>query len=266
MKSKKKRSVYVIVTLIVILLLLALFYAFSSNKFGKVSQFSETGGTSQSQELSKEDIARGITFDTSEMKSKKTSELIKTREEALMKNIEKEAYPEDKKELFLNDLLKADPWTLEGYVKSAYPELNEKERLMKQINLINFANYSKEILNPAGEYFMQLDINSQFDDYLKYKGREDLRNPSSKDNISNKWVFLIENLDDLSNFVSMPNKLTADSLLKNASKKETNIDDKGIQKIREALKSSNSKDKELDKLIKDGIKKIEDSQDEKLNI
>lgn len=146
-----------------------------------------------------------LTFDTSEFEKLNKDDLIRKRDKLIDENlsIDKSVSEEENKRTKKNLLLN-DSWTLVGYVEYKYPNLDDREKLMKQINLIQFANFLGHRMDPSGQYFMILDENSQYDDFLKFKKREDLRDISSTSTVKEKMKYLAKNIDELSSFVDIP--------------------------------------------------------------
>lgn len=101
------------------------------------------------------------------------------------------------------EVLKSE-WGLVSFVDKNYNNLTEKEKLIKQIKLIEYLNLSKDIMYPAGDYFKHANEEYQLSEYLVKNKKEP--NYMSYENLK----FLINNLNDLSNFIDYDIKSAID--------------------------------------------------------
>ncbi|RDY22377.1 hypothetical protein CHF27_014005, partial [Romboutsia maritimum] len=124
--------------------------------------------------------------------------------------------------------------------------LTEKDKLIKQIKLIEYLNSIKDILYPAGDYFILSNQDYQLSEYL-------LKNGKGSDTISYENLkFLSNNLEDVSNFIDYDIKDVIEHI--DPSIKTTLSQDQ-ISSLYDELKKI-SLDDNVNTEIKDEIKKL----------
>ncbi|MBO3444345.1 hypothetical protein [Clostridium sp. CCUG 7971] len=128
-------------------------------------------------------------------------------------------------------------WGLVTFFNKNYSNLTEKEKLIKQIKLVEYLNSNEDIMDPAGSYFKASNEEYQLSEYLVQKGRGS--NTISYENLK----FLINNLEDISNFIDYDIKIA-------------------IEHIDPSIKISLSQDQKED--LNNELKKI--SLDDKISI
>ncbi|HBI93986.1 MAG TPA: hypothetical protein DDY58_17045 [Terrisporobacter glycolicus] len=143
-------------------------------------------------------------FRNSDNKSQKLedlniNQLTKIRDNEIDKNLEqlkefdvKDETIKQRKESILNP-----DWDfgLVGFVNGNYKDLTEKEKLIREIELVRYLNSSNDVMDPSGEYFEVINQNYQLRNYLLKNGRDG--EFMSYENMK----FVIQNIDDLCKYV-----------------------------------------------------------------
>ena len=133
-----------------------------------------------------------------ELEDLSIKELTKLRDKALDENLSMSSYDMSyRKEGIL------DPnWDfgLVAFLNNNYGELTEKENLIKQIQLIEYATLYKDVLDPSGEVFKVLNEDYQISEYLIKHGKT--YEISTQENLE----FLIENIEDVVDYVDFDAK------------------------------------------------------------
>lgn len=84
---------------------------------------------------------------------------------------------------------------LVGYINLRYKDLTEKDKLIREIQLVRYVNDSNETMDASGEYFDLTNECYQISSYLSKHGRSG--NFVSYDNMR----FLIQHIDDLCKYI-----------------------------------------------------------------
>jgi hypothetical protein len=128
-------------------------------------------------------------------------QLIEIRDKAIDENLEPlREFGEDSIQRRKDSILNFE-FGLVAYIDKAYNNLTEKEKLIKQIELVDYQNYISDIMDPSGDYFKNANEMYQISQYLQEKGK----NPKyyeSQDSLK----FLIDNLQELCDFVDYDEK------------------------------------------------------------
>ncbi|MCC3864026.1 hypothetical protein K0040_06825 [Terrisporobacter petrolearius] len=85
---------------------------------------------------------------------------------------------------------------LVGFVNGNYKDLTEKEKLIREIELVRYIDSTDEIMDAEGEYFLVTDQEYQISEYLLKNGRDG--ELMSYENMK----FAIQNIDDLCKYVN----------------------------------------------------------------
>jgi len=85
---------------------------------------------------------------------------------------------------------------LVGFVNSNYKDLTEKEKLIREIELVRYIDSTDEIMDAEGEYFLVTDQEYQISEYLLKNGRDS--ELMSYENMK----FAIQNIEDLCKYVN----------------------------------------------------------------
>lgn len=122
-------------------------------------------------------------------------QLTKIRDKAIDKNLEalsefgKEVVEERK-----DGILNYD-WGLVSYIDNNYKNLSEKDKLIRQIKIVEYENYINEIMDPSGAFFKYANEAYKISEYLAENKRD--AHISSYENLK----FLIDNLEELCDYV-----------------------------------------------------------------
>ncbi|UPA29199.1 hypothetical protein L0P85_11345 [Terrisporobacter glycolicus] len=85
---------------------------------------------------------------------------------------------------------------LVGFVNGNYKDLTEKEKLIREIELVRYIDSTDEIMDAEGEYFLVTDQEYQISEYLLKNGRDS--ELMSYENMK----FAIQNIEDLCKYVN----------------------------------------------------------------
>ena len=174
-------------------------------------------------------------------------ELTKLRDKALDENLSMSSYDmSNRKEGIL------DPnWDfgLVGFLKNNYSELTEKENLIKQIQLIEYATLYKDVLDPSGEVFRMLNEDYQISEYLIEHGKT--YEISTQENLE----FLIENIEDVVEYVDFDAKTVVEII--DPTIKDSFITNEEIKDLNEQLEQK-ALNEDLDNTIKYDIQSFVD--------
>ena len=177
-----------------------------------------------------------------ELEDLSIKELTKLRDKALDENLSMSSYDMSyRKEGIL------DPnWDfgLVGFLNNNYGELTEKENLIKQIQLIEYATLYKDVLDPSGEVFKVLNEDYQISEYLIKHGKT--YEISTQENLE----FLIENIEDVVDYVDFDAKTVVEII--DPTIKGSFISNDEIRDLNKQLKEK-SFEKDLDNTIKKDI-------------
>lgn len=132
-----------------------------------------------------------------DLKSMNMNQLIDFRNDSIDKNLEplREEFGEDSFQRRKNSIL--DPeFGLVGFVDRTYCNLTKKEKLIKQIEIVDYQNNMNDVINTDGEFLDVINKSYQISQYLQEKGK-DPKYYESYDSLK----FLINNLQELCDFV-----------------------------------------------------------------
>lgn len=144
-----------------------------------------------------------------------------------------------------NEILTSE-WGLVSFFNKNYSKLTEKEKLIKQIKLVEYINSKGEMIDPAGEYFNVVNASYQIDEYLLKNGK--IPDIKSYENLK----YLINNLEGLSNFVDFNIK---DVMANIDSSIQMNLSQEQKVNLSKELKKIYS-DKNTSQKIKNNIKEL----------
>lgn len=124
------------------------------------------------------------------------NQLIDFRNDSIDKNLEHlREFEEDSFQRRKNSIL--DPeFGLVGFVDRTYCNLTKKEKLIKQIEIIDYQNNMNDVINTDGEFLDNINTSYQISQYLQEKSK-DPKYYESYDSLE----FLIDNLQELCDFV-----------------------------------------------------------------
>ena len=150
-------------------------------------------------------LSAAFIFRKSDNKSQKLedlniNQLTKIRDNEIDKNLEgfkefdvKDETIKQRKESILNPDC---DFGLVGFVNSNYKDLTEKEKLIREIELVRYIDSTDEIMDAEGEYFLVTDQEYQISEYLLKNGRDS--ELMSYENMK----FAIQNIEDLCKYVN----------------------------------------------------------------
>ena len=142
---------------------------------------------------------------------------------------------------------------LVAFLNNNYGELTEKENLIKQIQLIEYATLYKDVLDPSGEVFKVLNEDYQISEYLIKHGKT--YEISTQENLE----FLIENIEDVVDYVDFDAKTVVEII--DPTIKGSFISNDEIRDLNKQLKEK-SFEKDLDNTIKKDIQSfVDETQD-----
>ena len=168
-----------------------------------------------------------------ELEDLSIKELIKLRDKALDENLSMSSYDMSyRKEGIV------------AFLNNNYGELTEKENLIKQIQLIEYATLYKDVLDPSGEVFKVLNEDYQISEYLIKHGKT--YEISTQENLE----FLIENIEDVVDYVDFDAKTVVEII--DPTIKGSFISNDEIRYLNKRLKEK-SFEKDLDNTIKKDI-------------
>lgn len=122
-------------------------------------------------------------------------QLTKIRDKAIDKNLEGiSEFGKETVEGCKDGILNYD-WGLVSYINNSYKNLSEKDKLIRQIKIIEYENSIDEIMDPSGAFFKYANEAYEISEYLAENKRN--INISSYENLK----FLIDNLEELCDYV-----------------------------------------------------------------
>ena len=190
-------------------------------------------------------------FNENEIEKLNVSQLIEFRDKSIDDNVKllknfgaSEQELIDRKE----EVLKSE-WGLVSFVDKNYNNLTEKEKLIKQIRLVEYLNSKEDIMYPAGIYFECSNEIYQIDQYLIKKGKD-----PAYFNSYEGLKFLIDNLQDLCDFIDY----STENLINRISPSiKTYLSVEQKSSLNNLLKEIAS-DNNINKEIKDAINKLQE--------
>lgn len=174
------KKVNIIIFITFIFLLIALLFVFINNNFNTNNKNDDNKNTienSKSSSMNLEDL--------------NIDQLIEFRDKLIDKNLEDTLDSQHLK----NSILTSD-WGLVTYINKTYSNLTEKEKLIKQIKIIEYLNSINDRMDPSGSFFEGANEMYQISQYLIQKGKDPIYFNSYE-----SLNFLINNLQDVCNFV-----------------------------------------------------------------
>lgn len=173
-------------------------------------------------------------------------QLTKVRDKAIDKNLEGigefgEQAVKERKDGILNY-----DWGLVSYIDNNYKNLSQKDKLIRQIKIVEYENSINEIMDPSGAFFKYANEAYKISEYLAENKRD--VHLSSYENLK----FLIDNLKELCNYVDYE-LIGLFDMIDPASKENLSQNEK--DDLYSRLEKINS-DKTVSVEIKNGIKYI----------
>ncbi|UPA29196.1 hypothetical protein L0P85_11330 [Terrisporobacter glycolicus] len=137
---------------------------------------------------------------------------------------------------------------LVGFVNGNYKDLTEKEKLIREIELVRYINSNNDVMDASGEYFEVINQNIQLRNYLSKNGRDG--EFMSYENMK----FVIQNIEDLCKYVDFDSNEIVDSFNPYNSEKLSNDQKKSLNEEWKKVYSNKNLDPKLKKEIKRIIK------------
>ncbi|WP_270305249.1 hypothetical protein [Terrisporobacter petrolearius] len=137
---------------------------------------------------------------------------------------------------------------LVGFVNSNYKDLTEKEKLIREIELVRYIDSTDEIMDAEGEYFLVTDQEYQISEYLLKNGRDG--ELMSYENMK----FAIQNIEDLCKYVNFDCYEIVDMFNPYNSEKLSEDQKKSLNEEWKKVYSNKNLDPKLKKEIKRIIK------------
>ncbi|WP_434799474.1 hypothetical protein [Terrisporobacter vanillatitrophus] len=179
-------------------------------------------------------------------------ELTEIRDKEIDKNLEglkKLEYTKDEIQERKKNIL--DPNCNSGlinFINNKYKNLVEKDKLIREINLVKYIDSTDEIMDAEGEYFFVTDQEYQISEYLLKNGRT--TEITSYENMK----FLIQNIEDLSKYIDYENSELLVTLNPYNSENLSNDQKKSLNEEWKKVYSNKNLDPKLKKEIKRIIK------------
>ncbi len=148
-----KKNVSLIILVIILSLLTAIFIFNNKNTNNKLKEV-----TKNNEEIVPKNL-EGLSIE----------QLIEIRDKAIDKNLEGlREFGEDSVKKRKDSILNFE-FGLVAFVNKNYSNLTEKEKLIRQINIVNYENSINDIMDPSGSFFELANQNYQVNEFLVKK-------------------------------------------------------------------------------------------------
>lgn len=145
-----KKNVSLIILVIILSLLTAIFIFNNKNTNNKLKEV-----TKNNEEIVPKNL-EGLSIE----------QLIEIRDKAIDKNLEGlREFGEDSVKKRKDSILNFE-FGLVAFVNKNYSNLTEKEKLIRQINIVNYENSINDIMDPSGSFFELANQNYQVNEFL----------------------------------------------------------------------------------------------------
>ncbi|EGT5400064.1 hypothetical protein CUA91_17940 [Clostridioides difficile] len=225
------------VSLIVLVIVLSLFTA--------IFVFNNRNTNDKSKEIAKnnEEIV------PKNLEALSIEQLTKIRDKAIDKNLEGlREFGEDSVKQRKDSILNFE-FGLVAFVNKNYSNLTEKEKLIRQINIVNYENSINDIMDPSGSFFELANQSYEINEFM-------LKNKKNYKEWSYEYIeFLIDHLDELYKFVDFDIKDVIDIIDPTI---KTDLSEEQKKSLNDKLKKVSSSDT-LSEDIKKEIKNWENN-------
>lgn len=178
-----------------------------------------------------------------------TEQLIEIRDKAIDKNLEGlRKFGEDSVKERKDSILNFE-FGLVAFVNKNYSNLTEKEKLIRQINIVNYENSINDIMDPSGSFFELANQNYQVSEFLLKNGKD------YKEWSYEGLDFLIDHLEELCKFVDFDAKDVIDIIDPTI---KTDLSEEQKKSLNDKLKKISSSDT-LSEEVKKEIKNWENN-------
>lgn len=133
---------------------------------------------------------------------------------------------------------------LVGFVNGNYKDLTEKEKLIREIELVRYVNSDNDVIDPSGEYFYANNQFYQINNYILKNGR------SGEFTSYENMKFAIQNVEDLCKYVDFDCYEIVDMFNPYNSEKLSNDQKKSLNEEWKKVYSNKNLDPKLKKEIK----------------
>ena len=176
-------------------------------------------------------------------------QLIDIRDKAIDKNLEGlRKFGEDSVKERKDSILNFE-FGLVAFVNKNYSNLTEKEKLIRQINIVNYENSINDIMDPSGSFFELANQSYEINEFM-------LKNKKNYKEWSYEYIeFLIDHLDELCKFVDFDIKDVIDIIDPTI---KTDLSEEQKKSLNDKLKKVSSSDT-LSEDIKKEIKNWENN-------
>ncbi len=176
-------------------------------------------------------------------------QLIDIRDKAIDKNLEGlREFGEDSVKQRKDSILNFE-FGLVAFVNKNYSNLTEKEKLIRQINIVNYENSINDIMDPSGSFFELANQSYEINEFM-------LKNKKNYKEWSYEYIeFLIDHLDELCKFVDFDIKDVIDIIDPTI---KTDLSEEQKKSLNDKLKKVSSSDT-LSEDIKKEIKSWENN-------
>ncbi|VHR88876.1 Uncharacterised protein [Clostridioides difficile] len=176
-------------------------------------------------------------------------QLIDIRDKAIDKNLEGlRKFGEDSVKERKDSILNFE-FGLVAFVNKNYSNLTEKEKLIRQINIVNYENSINDIMDPSGSFFELANQNYQVNEFLLKNGKD------YKEWSYEGLDFLIDHLEELCKFVDFDVKDVIDIIDPTI---KTDLSEEQKKSLNDKLKKISSSDT-LSEEVKKEIKNWENN-------
>lgn len=176
-------------------------------------------------------------------------QLTEIRDKAIDKNLEGlREFGEDIVKKRKDSILNFE-FGLVAFVNKNYSNLTEKEKLIRQINIVNYENSINEIMDPSGSFFELANQSYEINEFM-------LKNKKNYKEWSYEYIeFLIDHLEELCKFVDFDVKDVIDIIDPTI---KTDLSDEQQKSLNDKLKKMSSSET-LNEKIKKEIKNWENN-------
>ncbi|HBF4873511.1 TPA: hypothetical protein KOP34_001298 [Clostridioides difficile] len=228
-----KKNVSLIILVIILSLLTAIFIFNNKNTNNKLKEV-----TKNNEEIVPKNL-EGLSIE----------QLIEIRDKAIDKNLEGlREFGEDSVKKRKDSILNFE-FGLVAFVNKNYSNLTEKEKLIRQINIVNYENSINDIMDPSGSFFELANQNYQVNEFLLKNGKD------YKECSYEGLDFLIDHLEELCKFVDFDVKDVIDIIDPTI---KTDLSEEQKKSLNDKLKKISSSDT-LSEEVKKEIKNWENN-------
>lgn len=180
------------------------------------------------------------------------NQLTKIRDNEVDKNLEqlKKLDSTDEEIKKLKESILDPDWDfgLVRFVNGNYKDLTEKEKLIREIELVRYINSSNDVMDPSGEYFYANNQFYQINNYILKNGR------SGEFTSYENMKFAIQNIEDLCKYVDFDCYEIVDMFNPYNSEKLSEDQKKSLNEEWKKVYSNKNLDPKLKKEIKRTIR------------